>query len=173
MTNKMAWNSVVTRDKVNGGYLEGTGNSITVSGHYKVQQGVVNKGFGSGMGRNNPGMKDFNYWDSVKTASLCDLKQQRSQSQGCPIRIFITKPDVGFSSLLSKSGSSESTENETTYPNIQALAAAAAIFEPPTKPASNSVELANLYHPYWTARLIEWPSVADRLAAHALAEMQR
>ena len=170
-TNKNAWRSIETRDRINGGYLEGTGNSISTSGHFKVLQGVVNRGFGAGGLNSESGMKDFQYWDAVKTAKLCDLKQDKQQSQGCPIRVFIIKPDSGFATIANNSLLSTSEDKEQKQVYIQALSAAAAMFEAPASATKNTVELANLYQPYWTARLIAWPSETDRIAAHALAEV--
>jgi len=170
-TNKKAWRSIETRDRINGGYLEGTGNSISTSGHFKVLQGVVNRGFGAGGLNSESGMKDFQYWDAVKTAKLCDLKQDKQQSQGCPIRVFIIKPDSGFATIANNSLLSTTEDKEQKHVYIQALSAAAAMFEAPASATKNTVELANLYQPYWTARLIAWPSETDRIAAHALAEV--
>ena len=175
-TNSRAWQQVITRDRVNGGYMEGSGSSIATSGHYKVQLGVVNNGFGKGFGNVSGGMQDFNYWDSLKTAKICDLPKDKGSSQGCPIRVVLLKPDIGITPVIATEAvdkeavDSEAVADNTDIPMLQAVSAAAALFEPPIDEQATKIETGNLYHPYWVARLISWPSEMDRLLVQRLAQ---
>jgi len=152
-TNPKAWKMVKTRDRLREGFFEGVGNSAAKVGHYKVQHGSINDGFGKTFKAISPGLKDFYYLRTDKKFKPCGKKvSEKTQSMGCPIHIGITKPVKLFEAMQSNT----LVQQET--PALQAISAGAAVFEPPPGNANKALEQGNLYHPYWQPKLIELPS---------------
>lgn len=166
--NEKAWKMVKRRDYAKEGFMEGRGTSARKIGHYKVQDPVINDGFGKMFKNIKPGMKDFYYLRTDNKFKPCGKrKSDKSSSQGCPIKVVLTKPVKLFEALAN----SNTVAKEDI--NLLSIAAGAAVFEPKLKDKfmfQSKVELANLYHPFWQARLIELPSENDRHLVNLMAK---
>jgi len=163
-TNPKAWRMVKKRDQLREGFFEGVGSSPAKVGHYKVQLGSINDGFGKTFKSVSPGLKDFYYLRTDRRFKPCGNKSSENiESMGCPIHIGVTKPVKLYEAMQDNNLLDQKT------PSLQAISAGAAVFEPRISGSGKPIELANLYHPYWQPRLIELPNELFRNQLHVLA----
>ncbi|MBK8971109.1 MAG: Tad domain-containing protein [Hahellaceae bacterium] len=184
--NGAAWQQVQTRDLFQQGYFEGPRNHITHIGHFKVSESGLNQGFGRPTPQTNQGDNDGlrNFYDLRNDNA--DLQSQNPRTVDHATTLHI---------LLSKSGDQMNTSNTLTHlpgadsplglqrrntdtlsgNKLFAVAAAHAVFEKPWRlqPDQTTLELANLYSPYWQPKLVSTERRQTALLAAGLESVNQ
>lgn len=179
--NLQGWSQVQLRDQIGQGYLEGRRGQVTHIGHFKVNDGTLNQGFGkltpNGKGHDMQGLRAFH--DLAQDNRLRPAERREVVSAATPIHIFLRKP-LPSVRTSAQTGSPRPDGPLATVPTgtasaaddaLFALAAGAALFEKPwfATPETTRFELANLYNPYWQPKLVN----ADRSTQARLLALGR
>lgn len=172
--NKYAWKQVVRRD--NSGqapYFEGPQNDpLTHIGHFKVSETGRNEGFGrlgtGAVGGEIQGLRSF--MDLTPDNDFSDPDSPITTNASTPINILLELPVSSTGERASRVSPWFSPEagNDSPQTMLYAKSAAHAVFEAPWEGSkASSVELGNLYNPFWVPRLTQSTGLAKRFWALA------